>query len=98
MAFLCLKSGLTEGCRRIKMKEHENETLVIEITATVDNPGLLNPSIAIHEAFRGLGGMNLVFAHTVDKQSKAESPKVSLKANWRYEKTLTDEELNKEKE
>lgn len=81
------------------MKEHENETLVIEITATVDNPGLLNPSIAIHEAFRGLGGMNLVFAHdAVDKQSKAESPKVSFKANWRYEKTTTDEELNKEKE
>ena len=71
-------------------KEPDSRKLVIEIVATVENPGSVNPSIAINSAFRALGGMNSVIGDTEDKVSRCESPHVTCQAKWRYESKLTE--------
>ena len=74
----------------MKPETEESQKLVIEIVATVENPGNVNPSISIHEAIRALSGMNGVVLNAIDRQTNAASPRVKCEAKWSYEEKLTD--------
>jgi hypothetical protein len=68
----------------IKESPLKERTLTIAITATIENPGTVNPSIAIHEAFRALAGINWVHGTQHLQQTKCESPRVSCIATWDF--------------